>query len=80
MVIFYIKKDMGFRQPYNCPDKIHLLVLQMLLDSLENTNKSDILLATDKDIYLILLIFRQSFLLPAQNFDIIKRMLGKHLI
>lgn len=65
--------DMGFTQ--KCPYKIHLLVLDMILDSLESPKKSDILYQSDKDIYLFLLIFRQSFLLPPQHFEALTRML-----
>lgn len=59
--------DMGFAQ--RCPHKLHLLVLDMILDSLESPKKSDVLYQSDTDIYLFLLIFRQSFLLPAQHFE-----------
>jgi len=59
--------DMGFSQ--RCPYKIHLLVLDMILECLESPKKSDILYQSDTDIYLFLLIFRQSFLLPPQHFE-----------
>jgi len=67
--------DMGFRQPYTCPHSIHLLVLNLILDSLEMKKKADVIYASDKDIYLMLLIFRQSFLLPPQYFEYILKML-----
>ncbi len=65
--------DMGFVQ--RCPYKIHVQVLDMILDSLESPKKSEVLYATDKDIYLFLLIFRQSFLLPPIHFENISKML-----
>jgi hypothetical protein len=65
--------NMGFTKM--CPTVIHLLVLDMILVGLENPKKSEILYMTDKDVYLFLLIFRQSFLLPPQNYDSLIRML-----
>lgn len=64
---------MGFTQ--KCPYKIHLLVLDTILDALESPKKSEVLYATDKDIYMFLLIFRQSFLLPPQHYDSLSKML-----
>jgi hypothetical protein len=65
--------DMGFTKM--CPHQIHLLVLDMILVGLENPKKSETLYATDKDIYLFLLIFRQSFLLPTAHYESLVRML-----
>lgn len=67
--------DFGFRQPFNCPHQIHQLVLSMLLDCLETPKKAAVLYETDKDIYLMLLIFRQSFLFPPQYFEYAQKML-----
>lgn len=67
--------DFGFRQPFNCPHQIHQLVLSMLLDCLETPKKASVLYETDKDIYLMLLIFRQSFLFPPQYFEYAQKML-----
>lgn len=47
----------------------------MLLESLETPKKSQVLYASDKDIYLMLLIFRQSFLLPPKYFEHTQKML-----
>lgn len=65
--------DMGFIE--KCPYKIHLLVLDMILNALETPKKSEILYQTDKDIYMFLLIFRQSFMLPPQHYDSLSKML-----
>lgn len=74
-IITHQSVDMGFRQPYTCPAEIHLLVLATILESLETSKKSEVLYATDKDIYLMLLIFRQSFLLPPKYFEHTQKML-----
>ena len=66
---------MGFRQPFTAPHQIHLLVLGMILECLGTPKKAEVLYATDKDIYLLLLIFRQSFLLPPQFFEYAQKML-----
>ncbi|KAL0489676.1 RapGAP [Acrasis kona] len=65
--------DMGYTK--HCPTTLHLLVLEMILMGLENPKKSESLYQTDKDIYLFLLIFRQSFLLPTNHYDSLTRML-----
>ncbi|KAL9645965.1 hypothetical protein ABK040_001072 [Willaertia magna] len=65
--------DMGFVE--KCPTKIHLFILDLILHGLESPKNSPILYATDKDIYLFLLIFRQSFLLPAQNYEELSKMM-----
>jgi hypothetical protein len=65
--------DMGFTKM--CPSSIQLLVLDMILVGLENPKKSETLYTTDKDIYLFLLIFRQSFLLPTTHYESLVRML-----
>jgi len=65
--------DMGFVE--KCPYKIHLFVMDTILDALESPKKSDVLYQTDKDIYMFLLIFRQSFMLPPQHYDSLSKMM-----
>jgi hypothetical protein len=65
--------DMGFTQ--KCPYKLHLIILDTILDGLESPKKSEVLYSSDKDIYMFLLIFRQSFLLPPAHYDQLSKML-----
>lgn len=65
--------DMGFTK--KCPYKIHLLVLDTMLNALETPKKAATLYNTNKDIYMFLLVFRQSFMLPPQHFDSVAKML-----
>jgi hypothetical protein len=65
--------DMGFTK--KCPYKIHLLVLDTILAALETPKKAVTLYNTNKDIYMFLLVFRQSFMLPPQHFDSVAKML-----
>ena len=65
--------DMGFRE--RCPYKFHVLVINMLLDSLQSPKKSEVLYGNEQDVFLLLLIFRQSFQLPPSEFDLLNSML-----
>lgn len=66
--------DMGFRDL--CPYKVHIMVIAMLLDSLQNSKRSDVLYRSDIDIFLMLLIFRQSFhSLPVTEYEHLNNML-----
>ncbi|KAG2389601.1 hypothetical protein C9374_014161 [Naegleria lovaniensis] len=65
--------DMGFTE--KAPTRLHLLILNVILSALESPKNSVILYQSDKDIYLLLMIFRQSFLLPPQHFEELAKMM-----
>lgn len=66
--------DMGFRDL--CPYKVHIMVIMMMLNSLQNSKRSEVLYRSDIDIFLMLLIFRQSFhSLPVTEYDHLNNML-----
>ncbi|EFC38122.1 hypothetical protein NAEGRDRAFT_81714 [Naegleria gruberi] len=65
--------DMGFTE--KAPTRIHLLILDVIMSGLESPKNSTILYQSDKDIYLFLMIFRQSFLLPPQHYEQLAKMM-----
>lgn len=64
--------DIGFAG--KCPCRIHLMVIDMILERLEHPQSAHILYGSFKDISLFVMIFRQSFSLMPQYYETVSKL------